>query len=258
MEGRSNVPRASLPPPPFQVAAKKDNARLRQEVTHLKDEGAALAADAAAARNASAAQAAALERSTRRASMAGQAAGAGGGEDSLDEATAQVLRSVAAERAGAAGGSALASSDEARYKDVITRLTRILDAERRATRAVRLAARRLPRARPHPPVSASTAAPLCRLDSSSPPSSLHALKRRCFCARRSRRRARTSTASGRRSSRRRRARSGPARPSLRAARRAWLLRARRRWVGGAARCGAAAAPAGATGACYLPHPSMRR
>lgn len=152
MEGCSRSPQ---PPPPFtQVAAKKDNARLRQEVTHLKDEGAALAADAAAARNASAAQAAALERSTRRASVAGQAAGAGGGEDSLDEATAQVLRSVAAERAGAAGGSALASGDEARYKDVITRLTRILDAERRATRAVRLA-KMASHARPRPLVPAS-------------------------------------------------------------------------------------------------------
>lgn len=117
----------------LQVAAKKDNARLRQEVTHLKDEGAALAADVASARAATAAHAAALERSTN---LAASSAGAGGGsgDDSLDEATAMVLRSVAAERAG--GGGALASSDEARYKDVIARLTRILDAERRATRAV--------------------------------------------------------------------------------------------------------------------------
>ncbi len=111
------------------VAAKKDNARLRQDTTHLKEENSSLAADAAQARAATVAQSA----TTR---LGASASIMGGLDDTLDEATAQVLRSVAADRSHAAGGGALVGGDEARYKDVISRLTRILDAERRATRAV--------------------------------------------------------------------------------------------------------------------------
>jgi hypothetical protein len=110
------------------VAAKKDNARLRQEMNKAREETASLQAEITDVRIRTAFGAEAQQQAAEGAqSIPTNAAFAPLAEDAAD----------AGVDASAGVGAGMSSTDENRYRDVILRLKKLLDAERKAARQVR-------------------------------------------------------------------------------------------------------------------------
>jgi hypothetical protein len=124
------------------VAAKKDNARLRQELNRSREEAAAASAQLEDAR---------LSQQVDRLGLSFGGAAGGGGHAGMaaggalpavtDEDALRIAEAAAtgASLAVTTVGGALAPLDEARYKEVIHRLKKLLDAERRSAKQARAA-----------------------------------------------------------------------------------------------------------------------